>query len=100
MKRIVKKIHDWIEESVARMVFATLVLFIVLLAIGLLASDAVYKQTHRWKGWMNAHQMDYVPGLQFNYDQCIGSNPDNKFANIICEEPPNWYKKFWVWKKY
>ena len=100
MKGIVKKIHDWIKVSVARMVVSTIVLWCLLLAAGLLAGDALQKQTHRWNGWMNAHQMDYVSGLQFNYDQCIGSNPDNKFAYIICEEPPNWYKKFWVWKEY
>lgn len=100
MKRIFKKIHEWIEVSVARMVVSTIVLWCVLLVIGLLASDALRKQTHRWGGWMDAHQMDYVPGLQYNFDQCIGSNPDNKYAYIICEEPPTWYKKFWVWKRY
>lgn len=64
-----------------------------------LVCDMSSKHFGRWNGWMRAHQMEYVEGLKYNIDKCIGNNAD-KYATIRCLEPPTFYKNYWVWKHF
>lgn len=93
------KIGEYIDKHFGQFIAITLVVLIVGIFGGILAVDAVEKQTRRWDSWMWAHQMEFVPGLKWNNNKCLGESTD-KYANRFCEEPSTLYKKYWVWKHY
>jgi hypothetical protein len=93
------KIGEYIDKHFGQFIAMTLVVLVVGIFGGILAVDAVNKQTRRWDSWMWAHQMEFVPGLKWNSNQCVGESKD-QYANRFCEEPSTLYKKYWIWKHY
>lgn len=91
----------YIEWFFNHIIMGVTTLFIGLLMFygGIILSHTIVtKQLNRWSGWMYANRVDYVPDIHDNFDQCIGSSKN--YAYIVCEEPPTFYKKWWVWKHY
>ena len=97
------KIGEYIDKHFGKSLAMFLVMALVVILVGafggIIVIDAVNKQTTRWDSWMWAHQMEFVPGLKWNNNQCVGESTD-KYANKFCEEPSTLYKKYWVWKHY
>ena len=73
------KIGEYIDKHFGRFLAMMIVVLLVGIFGGMIAVDAVNKQTRRWDSWMWAHQMEFVPGLKWNSNQCVGE---------------------WVWKHY
>lgn len=97
MNKITDSISEWAYDHFPVTVVIVLVLAIAFFGSVSLVCDTCNKYFHRWNGWMRAHQMEYVEGLKYNNNECIGNNAD-KYASIRCLEPPTLYKKYWVWK--
>ena len=93
------KIDEYIDNQFGKVLAILLVVMFVGIFGGMIAVDAVAKQTKRWDSWMWAHQMEFVPELKWNHNKCVGESTD-KYANRFCEEPSTLYKKYWVWKHY
>lgn len=111
MKRIAKKVvglPDWFMFDFgdnhpvwcfAIAVILSLLFTAVGVAVGVIGIEYGQKVTRRWDGWINAHRTELVPEIRSNFDGCFGSpNADRPFK--FCEEPPDWYKSYWVWTNY
>jgi hypothetical protein len=94
-----ERIMEYYDQHPARCLLIVIVCMFLMMGAGFLLVDGFEKQLKRWNGWLWAHQTELVPGIQFNSDNCIGSSTD-KYANRFCEEPPDLYKKYWIWKMY
>lgn len=93
------RLFEYFDKHFILSIIILLLVLLLGIGIGCLMCDAVEKQTRRWDSWMWAHQMELVPGLKWNNNQCLGESTD-KYANRFCEEPYTLYKKYWVWKHY
>lgn len=107
MKRIAKKVvglPDWFmfdfgDNHPVWWFTITVILCLVIIVVGVIGIDYGKKVTRRWDGWIDAHRTELVPEIRSNYDMCFGSpNADHPYT--FCEEPPDWYKSYWVWKNY
>ncbi len=99
MKTVRERLFVYFDTHFISSIIILLLVLILGTSIGCLMVDAVKKQTKRWDSWMWAHQMELVPGIKWNYNQCVGETT-NKYANRFCEEPSTLYKKYWIWKHY
>ncbi len=99
MKTVLDRLLEYCDKHVITSIIILLLVLLLGIGIGCLLCDAVEKQTRRWDSWMWAHQMEFVPRLKWNNNQCLGESTD-KYANRFCEEPSTLYKKYWVWKHY
>lgn len=99
MNALLDRLFEYCDKHFIKSIVIILLVLLLGIGMGCLMADAVNKQTKRWNSWMWAHQMEFVPGLKWNHNECIGESTD-KFANRFCEEPSTLYKKYWVWKHY
>lgn len=99
MKPVQDRLFEYFNNHFIKSIIILVLVLFLNIGVGCLMVDAAEKQTRRWDSWMWAHQMEFVPGLKWNNNQCVGESTD-KYANRFCEEPSALYKKYWIWKHY